>query len=91
VKALAGSNYKLRLLTRNPSTFKNAPQNAEVVKCDINNQEDLDNAFKNAEIVMAITQFWTPEVLSNVNQEIVQGKMMADAAKKNGVKHLIFS
>ena len=81
----------MRLLTRNPSTFKNAPKNAEVVKCDINNQEDLDNAFKNAEVVAAITQFWTPEVLSNVNQEIVQGKMIADAAKQNGVKHFIFS
>lgn len=85
------SEFSVRALTRDPNSDKAkalAEKGAEVVQTDIDNQESLNNAFKDAYAVFAVTFFWehfSPEK----EQENV--KSIAEAAKANDVKHVIWS
>lgn len=83
--------YKVRALTRNPDSEKAkalAAQGAEVVKCDIDNAEDVESAVKGAYAVFLVTFFWnhfSPE------KEKENCRIFAEAAEKNGVKHVVYS
>src|SRR5580765_2017126 len=61
---------------------------AEVVKADLDDVESLKKAFAGAYGVYVVTNFW--EHFSG-EKEKAQAKDAADAAKANGVKHVIWS
>ncbi|GAA6021945.1 hypothetical protein JCM10207_002612 [Rhodosporidiobolus poonsookiae] len=84
--------YRLRAITRDASkdAAKNlAEKGCEVVEADIDKREDLDRAFKGAEIVFAVTNFWAH---CDGERELNDGKRMGDAAVAAGtVKRFIWS
>lgn len=88
---LKAGGYKLRALTRDPTkdaAKKLAEQGVEVIKGDITSSSDLEAAFKGSDAVFAVTNFWAH---GSGNQELEDGKRMADAAKAVGVKHFVYS
>jgi nucleoside-diphosphate-sugar epimerase len=81
-------------LTRNVSSDKAKALQAkgvEMVQADLNNKDELKRAFEHADVVFGITNFWDPEVLKNPSLEAKQGKNLADAAKENHVKWMLWS
>jgi uncharacterized protein YbjT (DUF2867 family) len=83
--------FSLRAITRNTNSDKAkalADAGAEVVSADMDNQESLTAAFRDAYGVYAVTNYWehfSPE------KEISQAENIARAAKNAGVKHVIWS
>ena len=87
----AGSGYRVRALTRNAGSEKAKELKklgAEVVEVDIDDVESLKRAFRGAHGAFCVTFFWehfSPE------KELAEAKNMADAAKQEGVRHVIWS
>jgi uncharacterized protein YbjT (DUF2867 family) len=87
----AGSEFAVRALTRDPSSEKArrlADLGAEVVKGDISDQASLDRAFAGAYGAFCVTFFWdhfSPE------RETADARRMAEAAKRAGLQHVIWS
>jgi len=85
------SEFRARALTRDLNSTKArelAALGAEVVAVDIGNPDSLDQAFKGVYGAFCITFFWahfSPE------QEKAEARNMAEAAKANGLKHVIWS
>jgi len=90
VQALAKKGYKVRALTRNPSS-KTAiglhNSGVEIAVGDTTHPDSLENAIRGVDVVFAMT---TPFHNDHEN-EISQGINMVDAAKAGGISHLIFS
>ena len=91
-RKLLADGWKVRALTRDVS--KPAAQvlkslGAELVPGDMENRSELIAAFKGAYGVFSVQNYWLPTV--GFDNEIKQGKTVADAAKAAGVKHLIYS
>jgi len=81
----------LRAITRkvdSPAAQKLKAQGVEVVQADYYDVESTKKAFEGAYGVFAVTQFWER---FNPEEEVKQGKNMADAAKAGGVKHFVYS
>jgi len=80
-----------RAITRNANSDKAkalADKGVEVVEADLDNLESLKKAFKDAYGVYCVTAYWehySPE------KENKQAENMAQAAKENGVSHVIWS
>ena len=87
----AGSGYKVRALTRNAGSGKAKELKklgADVAEVDIDDVESLKRAFRGAHGAFCVTFFWehfSPE------RELAEAKNMADAAKHEGVRHVIWS
>lgn len=85
------SKFAVRALTRDVSSEKAqalAAKGAEVVAADVDHPESLENAFQGAYGAFCITFFWehfSPE------KEKSHARSLAEAAKKAGVKHVIWS
>jgi uncharacterized protein YbjT (DUF2867 family) len=83
--------FTARALTRNVNSDKAkalAALGAEVVAVDLDNQASLEKAFAGAYGAYCVTFFWdhmSPE------KEFAQARSMAAAAKKAGLKHVIWS
>jgi hypothetical protein len=96
---LQDPNYRVRALTRNPSSpasQKLAAQGAEVVQAELDDVESLKSAFKGANVIFSVTQYWEPFFRPDSRQkaadagitcrkyaydvEYQQGKNVADAA-----------
>ncbi|CAE6542124.1 unnamed protein product [Rhizoctonia solani] len=60
---------------------------AEVVKCDLGDEEQVAAALSGAYAVFGVTNFWE----HGEETETRQGKNLADSAKACGVKHFIWS
>jgi uncharacterized protein YbjT (DUF2867 family) len=83
--------FALRAITRNPSSDKAkalAKRGAEVVQADLDDVKSLTTAFTGAYGAFAVTNFW--EHFSG-DKETAQGRNIAHAAKKAGLKHVIWS
>lgn len=84
-------NFVVRALTRKPDSDKArtlADQGAEVVAADLDDAASIRGAFNGAHGVFCVTNFWehfSPE------REQAQARIMAQAAKDCGVKHVIWS
>ncbi|KAJ2782061.1 hypothetical protein GGI15_003036, partial [Coemansia interrupta] len=102
VKALyAEGKYRIRALTRNPegSSAKSLEQKypgIEIVRADLDSFESLQQAFKGADVVFGVTQFFQKDILDKVESgdtdaEFTQGKAMVDAAIAEGVQSMVFS
>ena len=87
----SNSPFALRAVTRNPNSeaaLELAKRGAEVVQADLDDVESLKNAFKGAYGAFCVTNFWehfSPE------KEISQAINMAEAAKSEGVSHVVWS
>ncbi len=83
--------FAARAITRNKDSDKAkqlAKLGAEVVEADLDNEQSLDKAFQGAYGAFCITNFWehySPE------KEAAQARAMARAAKRAGLRHVIWS
>ncbi|TVY83054.1 NmrA-like family domain-containing protein [Lachnellula suecica] len=96
---LEDKNYKVRGVTRNPASpaaQKLAAQGVEIVKVDLDDVKTLVEAFKGANIIFSVTNYWEPFFRPDCRAkaaeagvscrkfaydvELQQGKNIADAA-----------
>ena len=83
--------FAARAITRDPGSDKAkalAAAGAEVVAGDVDDVDSLTKAFTGAHGAFCVTFFWNHY---SVEQEMAEAKNMAGAAKKAGVKHVIWS
>ncbi|MFN8652146.1 MAG: NmrA/HSCARG family protein [Gemmatimonadales bacterium] len=91
IQADPNSPFRARALTRNPGSDKAkalAALGAEVVQGDVDDPASLDRAFAGAWGAFCVTFFWdhfSPE------KEYAEAGMMAEAAKRAGIAHLVWS
>src|SRR6516225_8997753 len=90
IRHLLRNEWKLRALTRNP----NAPpaqeltrQGVEVVQGDLDDPASLERAARGVYGVYSVQDFWSV----GAKREVDQGKNLAEAAKKAGVEHFVYS
>ena len=91
-RKLLADGWQVRALTRDinkPAAQELKSLGAELVAGDMDNRADLDAAFNGVYGVFSVQNFWLPNV--GFEGEIKQGKLVADAAKAAGVKHLVYS
>jgi len=83
--------FTCRAITRKPDDEKAQAlkqEGAEVVKADLDDVASLEKAFAGAHGAYCVTNFWEH---FSAEKEKAQAKNMADAARKAGVKHIIWS
>ncbi|NMO53741.1 NmrA/HSCARG family protein [Actinoplanes sp. TBRC 11911] len=83
--------YAVRALTRDVTSERAqllAKKGAEVVQADNNDEESLVRAFQGAYGAFIITNFW--EHLS-ADKELAEARNLANAARKAGLKHVVWS
>lgn len=86
---LVKDGWKVRGLTRKPTGEKAAPlrqMGVEVVQADLENMASLESAFKNA---YGVYNMQAP-VPGKIEIEIRQGKNVAEAARRAGIRHLVY-
>ncbi|KAI0426599.1 hypothetical protein F5Y09DRAFT_318394 [Xylaria sp. FL1042] len=69
---LKDSNFKVRGLTCDPSSKKAkqlAAQGIEIVQAELNDVQSLINAFKGANLIFSVTQYWEPFFRPDCRQE----------------------
>jgi len=91
ILADASGGYTVRAVTRNPDSDKAKALKklgAEVVKADADDEASLAKAYAGAYGVYCVTNYWEHY---SAEKEITQAQNMANAAKKAGVKHVIWS
>lgn len=86
-----GSGFIARAVTRDPKSDKAKALEAlgaEIVQADVDDPVSLKRAFSGAYGAFCVTFFWahfSPE------KELSEARLMAQAAKETGVKHVIWS
>jgi len=90
IRHMLRNERKLRALTRNP----NAPpaqeltrQGVEVMRGDLEDPASLERAARGVYGVYSVQDFWSV----GAKREVDQGKNLAEAAKKAGVEHFVYS
>jgi uncharacterized protein YbjT (DUF2867 family) len=90
-RALAGSGFKLRAMTRNPESDAAkaiaSATSAELVQGDLNDATSLRNALKGAWGVFGVQNTWE----AGVEGEEEQGKRLAALAREAGVQHYVYT
>lgn len=90
VKCLLKDGWSVRALVRDPNS-PNAKAleklGATVVICDMDNRPSLDKALKGCYGLFSVQNPWD----CGVENEIRQGKCVADAAKAAGIKHTVYT
>lgn len=82
--------WRLRALTRNPTSHaaqELARQGVELIQGDQEDAASLTGAMRGVYGVYSVQDFWAV----GAKREITQGKNLADAAKKAGVQHFVYS
>jgi uncharacterized protein YbjT (DUF2867 family) len=90
IRRLLSNGWKLRALTRNSrSTAAQglARQGIEVVEGDLENPASLERAARGVYGIFSVQDFWSV----GAKREVLQGKNLADAAKKAAVDHFVYS
>ena len=91
-KHLLKDGWQVRALVRDPDK-SNAQalvkQGAKPVQGNLYDRASLDAAFEGVYGAFSVQNFWLPDV--GYEGEIKQGKSLADAAKKAGVQHFVYS
>jgi len=87
---LLRDGWQVLAVTRNPEgesalALKNA--GAELVQADMDDPASLDRAMEGVYGVFSVQNSW----VVGVEKEVVQGNAVADAAKKAGVQHLVYT
>lgn len=89
-RELLAAGHKVRAMTRNPSSKAAqalAALGADIVKGDLNDQSSLALALADTWGVFAVQNTWE----AGVEQEEVQGKQFAAAARRAGVEHFVYA
>ncbi|ERE74543.1 nmrA-like family domain-containing protein 1, partial [Cricetulus griseus] len=88
---LENNHFALRALTRDV-TGKKAQVfqdlGAEVVRCDLDDPASVEEALKGVYGAFVVTNFWDHH---SKEKEACQGKLVADVAKRLGLKHVVYS
>ena len=90
IQNMLSNGWKLRALTRNPNSGASqalSRQGVEIVQGDLDDRESLDRAVRGAYGVYSVQDFWSV----GAQREVQQGKSLADAAKKAGIQHFVYS
>jgi len=90
VRHMLPKGWKLRALTRDPKSHASqslARQGVEVVQGDLEDPASIARAAAGAYGIYSVQDFWAV----GARREVQQGKNVADAAKKAGVKHFVYS
>src|SRR5215471_20489702 len=90
VRHMLPKGWKLRALTRNPKNYaaqELARKGVEVAQGDLEDPASLDRAARGVYGIYSVQDFWS----IGVKREVQQGKNVADAAKKTGVEHFVYS
>jgi uncharacterized protein YbjT (DUF2867 family) len=90
IRNLRPGGWKLRALTRNPAgsaARELQNQGVEVVQGDLEDPASLERAVRGVYGVYSVQDFWSV----GARREVQQGKNLADAAKKAGVQHFVYS
>ncbi len=90
VRYMRPKGWKLRALTRNPSSYaakQLAAQGIELAQGDLDDPGSLERASRGVYGIYSVQDFWTV----GARREVRQGKNLADIAKKVGVEHLVYS
>lgn len=85
------SKYALRGITRDTTSTKSkalTDKGVEMVSGALDDLESLKAAVKGSYGVFGVTDFWS---ILDKQREIQQGKNIFEAARSQGVKHLVFS
>eukprot|EP01113_Clastostelium_recurvatum_P037256 TRINITY_DN5421_c0_g1_i1.p1 TRINITY_DN5421_c0_g1~~TRINITY_DN5421_c0_g1_i1.p1 ORF type:complete len:318 (-),score=82.47 TRINITY_DN5421_c0_g1_i1:76-984(-) len=88
---LEGDKFKVRAVTRNPTSPQASSltsRGVEVVKGDLNDTESLKRALTGASSAFLVTEFSGAE---GVAGEERRGKQFVDVAKETNLQHLVFS
>jgi len=90
VRHMLDKGWTLRALTRNSETSaaqELVRRGMEVVRGDLEDPPSLEKAARGVHGVYSVQDFWTV----GARREVLQGKNLADAAKKAGVAHFVYS
>src|SRR5215471_18979320 len=90
IRHLLPKEWKLRALTRNPSgpaARSLIRQGLEVVQGDLEDPASLEPAVRRAYGIYSVQDYWTV----GAKREVLQGKNLANAAKKASVEHFVYS
>lgn len=90
IRHMLPKGWKLRALTRNPASHEAqslARLGVEVVQGDLEDPASIARAAQGLYGVYSVQDFWAV----GAKREIQQGKNVAAAAKKAGVKHFVYS
>ena len=90
LRHMLAKGWRLRALTRNPRGLAARDlerQGVEVVAGDLEDPRSIDEAVLGAYGVYSVQDFWAV----GARREVQQGKNLADAAKKAGIAHFVYS
>ena len=90
VRHMLAKGWKLRALTRDPGSHAArglTQKGVEVVRGDLEDPSSVVGAAAGAYGIYSVQDFWAV----GARREVQQGKNVADAAKKAGVKHFVYS
>jgi uncharacterized protein YbjT (DUF2867 family) len=90
VRHMLPKGWKLRALTRSPggpAARDLERQGVEVAQGDLDDPASLERAVRGVYGVYSVQDYWTV----GAKREVQQGKNLADAARKGGVAHLVYS
>src|SRR5262249_38335797 len=90
IRHLLPKGWKVRALTRNPradAALALERQGVEVAQGDLEDRASLERAARGVYRVYSVQDFWS----IGTKREVEQGKNLADAAKKAGVGHFVYS
>jgi uncharacterized protein YbjT (DUF2867 family) len=90
VRSMLAQGWKLRALVRDPGAAAAtalAERGAEVVRGDLENPASLETAVRGVQGVYSVQDFWAV----GARREVQQGKNLADAARRAGVEHFVYS
>jgi uncharacterized protein YbjT (DUF2867 family) len=90
IRHMLAKGWKLRALTRDPGSHASrslAQKGVEVVQGDLEDPSSVAHAAAGTYGIYSVQDFWAV----GAKREVQQGKNVADAAKKAGVKHFVYS
>ena len=90
VRHMLSKGWTLRALTRNTSSYaaqELARRGVELAQGDLEDPASLTRAVQGVYGVFSVQDFWAV----GAKREIQQGKSLAEAAKKQGVQHFVYS
>jgi uncharacterized protein YbjT (DUF2867 family) len=90
VRYMLAQGWNLRALTRAPDTKAAkalADSGVELVRADLEDPASLEAAVRGVHGIYSVQDFWAV----GARREVMQGKNLADAARKAGVEHFVYS
>ena len=90
IRHMLAKEWKLRALTRDQGSYgaqQLVGRGVELVQGDLEDPGSVERATRGIYGVFSVQDFWAV----GARREVQQGKNLADAAKKTGVEHFVYS